>query len=520
MNSHHESTATDEQQVTLRSAAELADALPYVLGYHPTDSIVVVALHGSRGRFGARVQLGIPPSPLEWPSVSQQLAECLIEGSERHGRRPEGIVVFLCQDPATDESARAAMERLRPLSHLLRTACGALDVPVYEALCISAGRFWSYCCPDDRCCPPEGNELAVPGTSVMAAAAAYAGVRVRGSQRELEARLRPPTVGSTTDQRRALDKAGAEMVTRLLEGGARSTISDETLALAHEVMARLAGVQSPAGDHYAADGEDDALLTADEAAVLIHGLQDRETRDKVARWSEGPAAGAALRLWRALSRRCVGPYAEYAAPSLTLAGWTTWSLGDKPAARVAFGLALSRDPQYVLARLFQQACNQDLDLETVRQCLRVGQGKETAALGNATGTVSGRATSDVHEDQPARLHPSEPQADARPSVVVETAGITATRKPSEEHTATAPSLAESQESEGGSRAKDTTVSRRRPRRASKDHSERPRTERSRPSAPTTARRTDRSRPDTTRADHPDRARRHDLQQPRGTEKEG
>ena len=107
MNKHHEPTGpADEQQITLRGPAELADALPYMMGFHPTDSIVLVALHGSRGRFGGRLRLGIPRSPREWSPVAEQLAECLIEGSERRGSRPDGIVVFLCQDPA--EARRAA----------------------------------------------------------------------------------------------------------------------------------------------------------------------------------------------------------------------------------------------------------------------------------------------------------------------------------------------------------------------------------------------------------------------------
>ncbi|MYS55252.1 DUF4192 family protein, partial [Streptomyces sp. SID6013] len=43
----------DEQQVTLRTPAELADALPYLLGYRPEDSIVLAALRDrdGRGRF-------------------------------------------------------------------------------------------------------------------------------------------------------------------------------------------------------------------------------------------------------------------------------------------------------------------------------------------------------------------------------------------------------------------------------------------------------------------------------------
>ncbi|MFI1016514.1 DUF4192 domain-containing protein [Streptomyces sp. NPDC020965] len=370
MNKHYEPTGrAGDKQITLRGPAELADALPYMLGYHPSDSIVIVALHGSRGRFGGRVRLGIPRSPQEWGPVAEQLARCLTEGSERRGARPDGMVVFLCQDPAGPETGHQVMERLRPLAQKLRTACGGLDVPVYEALCVSGGRFWSYCCPDERCCPAEGNPLAMPGTSVMAAAAAYAGVHVRGSLREMEARLEPWTAAVTTGQEKALDAAAAALVPRILDGGGRRLVAEETLALAGDLMRRIAA--SPSAPSWsAADAKDDRLLTHDEAAAVILGLQDRETRDRAAEWMEGPDAGPALRLWRALSRRCVTTYAEHAAAPLTLAGWVAWSNGDEPAARVALGLALRRDPEYVFARLLHRACNEGLDPETLRGCFR------------------------------------------------------------------------------------------------------------------------------------------------------
>ncbi|MFJ5225192.1 DUF4192 domain-containing protein [Streptomyces sp. NPDC088400] len=373
MNKHHEPTGSaDEQQITLRSPAELADALPYLLGFHPTDSVVMVALHGDRGRFGGRLRLGIPRSPREWPPVAEQLAECLIEGSERRGSRPDGIVAFLCQDPADGETGRQVMERLRPLAQRLRIACGNLDVPVHEVLCISDGRFWSYCCPDVRCCPPEGTGLAMAGTSVMAAAATYAGVRVRGSLREMEARLEPWQAPAADEQARALDDAGAALVPRILAGGSREQVGRETLRLARELIKRL-GDASCAGAPDT-DTEDDRLIGHDEAAAVILGLQDRETRDRAAEWMEGPVAAPALRLWRALSRRCVGPYAEHATAPLTLAGWVAWSTGDEPGARVALGLALRLDPQYVFAQLLHQACNEGLDPETLRHCLRKERG--------------------------------------------------------------------------------------------------------------------------------------------------
>ncbi|WP_258177573.1 DUF4192 domain-containing protein [Streptomyces solincola] len=381
-----------QQQITLRGPAELADALPYMLGYHPTDSIVLVALHGDRGRFGGRVRLGIPRSAREWPAVADQLAEALVEGGERRGTRPDGIVAFLCQDPAEGESPLRVMERLRPLAQRLRTACGALDVPVYEALCISAGRFWSYCCPDSRCCPPDGTPLVTPGTSVMAAAATYAGIQVRGSLKDMEARLRPWQRGTRNAdaQLRALDDAGVALVPAILGEKGRDGVCEDTLLLARALIRRL-DQSPPGGDRAAADARDDGLLTHDEAARVILGLQDRLTRDRAAEWMEGPDAAPALRLWRALARRCVGAYVEHSAAPLTLAGWVAWSTGDEPAARIALGLALEVDAEYVFARLLHQACNEGLDPESLRRCLRTERDIRTEAGADDTKADAGGA---------------------------------------------------------------------------------------------------------------------------------
>jgi len=355
----------------LRTPAELADALPYLLGYRPEDSIVLVALHDrdGRGRFGGRARLGIPVGADDWGCVARQLAQGLVTGSERRGARPEQMVAYLCQEPAPGESGRQVMERLRPLAQKLRVECGRLDVPVIEALCISDGRFWSYCCSNEVCCPPEGLPMGLPGTSVLAAAATYAGLQVRGTLRELRARLQPWETAAALDQEIALDAASAALVPRILDDVSRAGVAAETLELAQSVIHRLAEAP-PVSGALLADLRDDELLTHDEAATLILGLQDRATRDRAAEWMEGDEAAPALRLWRALARRCVGSYGEHAAAPLTLTGWVAWSTGDDLEAREALAMALGADPGYLFARLLHQACNEGLDPESIRRCLR------------------------------------------------------------------------------------------------------------------------------------------------------
>ncbi|MEU0910554.1 DUF4192 domain-containing protein [Streptomyces althioticus] len=371
----------DPQQVTLRTPAELADAVPYLLGYRPEDSMVLVSLHdtGGRGRFGGRARLGIPADQGDWPSAARQLAQGLVTGCERRGSRPEQMVVFLCQEPGQGETGRQVKERLGPLAHALRVECGALDVPVVEALCVSDGRFWSYCCDDRSCCPAEGTPMGLPGTSVLAAAAAYAGLQVRGSLRELHARLQPWETSAAHDQRRALDEAALKLLPRIVEAEDRKAVADETMEMAERLMRRLAGAPAVSGT-LPADLRDDELVGYDEAAMVLHGLQDRTTRDRAAAWMEGDEAAPALRLWRTLARRCVGPYGEYAAAPLTLAGWVAWSSGDELEAREALAMALGADPDYLFARLLHQACNEGLDPESIRRCLR-GEAEEESEGG-------------------------------------------------------------------------------------------------------------------------------------------
>ncbi|WP_263165108.1 DUF4192 domain-containing protein [Streptomyces sp. SCSIO ZS0520] len=408
---------TEQNPLTLRTAGELADALPYLLGYRPGDSIVLAAVHegDGLGNFGGRARLAIPQRPEDWPLVARETARSLIGGIERRRGKPDGMIVYLSQEPKGEETGQQVMERLRPLAQLLRTSCGSLDVPVVEALCLSGGRIWSYCCPGHGCCPPEGVPLGVPGTSVLAAAATYAGIQVRGSLDELRSRLSPwaPTgleqITRIQEQERALDAARPDIAPRILAAETRGAVAEETADLARRVLARLAEAP-PVGRSVSPDPQDDELLAHDEAAALLLGLQDRSTRDRVAEWMEGEEAAPALRLWRALARRCVGPYADYAAAPLTLAGWVAWSLGDEFEAREALAMALGADPQYTFARLLHRACTEGLDPEAVRRCLRqerADRESEEETAGDSEPSQTGDRTGEPRE-------PGQPEAPGDP----------------------------------------------------------------------------------------------------------
>lgn len=252
----------------------------------------------------------------------------------------------------------------------------------------------------------------------MAAAAAYAGIQVRGSLREMEARLAPHRPADQ-EQVRALDAAGLALVPRILGGAEREEVASETLGLARRLMKRLAENRPASAGWPDADAGDDALIAHDEAAAVVLGLQDRETRDRAAEWMEGPDAEPALRLWRALARRCAGAYETHAAAPLTLAGWVAWSTGDEPGARVALGRALQTDPEYTFAQLLHQACNEGVDPESLRRCLRQERAERKRPRPRVVRTR--QATRSVRPQAAARQ--SAPPAKARPGAAGARGGV-------------------------------------------------------------------------------------------------
>ncbi|MCE7081244.1 DUF4192 domain-containing protein [Streptomyces sp. ST2-7A] len=365
--------APDAPAVVLRGAEELVDALPHLLGFHPEDSLVLVAVHRNGGRLGGRVRAPIPESPADWPRAAEAVADCLLEGSRRREGVPASAVLYLCRDPRSGESPRQVMERLRPFAALLRSSCAALAVPVHRALCLSGDRYWPYTGPEVSDWPPEGVSRPRPGHSELAAVSVLAGVPMPPTRSEMERRIAPARGAAAEDQLRALDEALAAMAPRVLGDEAGLTLlREETVDLVRRLVGRFrrGGVEPRRGSPAMADTRDDALLSSVEAASLILGLQDRETRDRAAEWQEGADGRAALRLWRALSRRCVAEYGVHAAAPLTLVGWVAWSLGDEVEARIALARALETDPRCLMAGLLHHALNEGLDPEPLRRSLR------------------------------------------------------------------------------------------------------------------------------------------------------
>ncbi|WP_433340421.1 DUF4192 family protein [Streptomyces sp. CA-253872] len=429
--------------ISLKSLADLADSLPYLLGYAPGNSVVLLALHGVRGRLGRRTAVRIPDDPAQWPHAAERVATMLLDspadgpgrGDARHSRKrrgnswPDGVIAFLFQEPEEAKpgavpppGAAEVREGLRPLAQHIRVACGRFDVPVVEALCLSNGRSWSYVTPLEEQ-EQAGAALLPAGSSVLAATSVYEGTPIPLPAAKLEGRLLPWRTAAAHAQERVLDLVALDLLPQILSSRENVLmIRRGTIGLLDNVLTRFATASVPS-DPLEADLADDEALTHEEAARLVIGLQDREARDEAASFFVFP--DAARRLWRALARRCVLSYEEHAAAPLSLVGWTAWSLGDESEARLALHLALAVDPHYTFAALLDQAFDDGIEPEEIKRKLggcaarpavrRTSAGPASACKGSATDGVGRVPGSQGKTGAPQRAEESPESGPGRES---------------------------------------------------------------------------------------------------------
>ncbi|MFE9427241.1 DUF4192 domain-containing protein [Kitasatospora sp. NPDC006697] len=355
----------------MHGPADMAAMLPYLLGFYPDDSLVVIGLHGSELRQGGAVRLDIPADEQSWPEVAADLAELLLELSEERGGRPDAVLIYLCREP--DPGGPVALAGLRPLAEELRRAFRGHGLLVKESLCLSAGRWWSFLCADLDCCPPHGTPVhSAREPRAVVAAATFAGLAPRGSRRAIAAGLAPIGPPEEDGLREAVrqELARACDLIRAEPGGAERTFAGTVELLEHAMAESRSGPPR---------------LTDEQSARLIVGLLDRASRDRAAEYAEPDELAAAQRLWRYLARRCVAPYAEYAKAPLTLLAWTSWLAGDIATSRVVLGLALDLDPEYTLAILLHESLNTSLPPDGLLSIVRAERARRRYAQDRTDG---------------------------------------------------------------------------------------------------------------------------------------
>jgi Domain of unknown function (DUF4192) len=300
-------------KLTLRSPADLLAAVPYLLGFHPSDSVVLVALRGKRVIFQGRVDI---PDPDDVDGLVPYLAGIAAR------QDPTGVTLI----------GYGPHERVVGLLDALGGAVTAAGVPVLDVLRVHEGRYWSLVCTEPSCCPPEGVEFDVAATAV-AAAATYEGLVALPDRAALAASLAlVPGPGIEPELAAARDR-----LADLLGGGTRRRRAAARAAVREAL------------DRYTAGGR----LDDDELAWLVVLLTDDAARDDA--WRRMLAVTPVTEhqtMWTDVVRRV--PQEHVAAPA-TLLALSAWRAGNGSLADVAAQRALDASPGYGLAEVVREA---------------------------------------------------------------------------------------------------------------------------------------------------------------------
>ncbi|WP_328383572.1 DUF4192 domain-containing protein [Micromonospora zamorensis] len=312
-----------ENKLTVRSSADLATAVPYLIGFHPADgSIVVIACRDRRIVFAARDDLPAPGTPAHH---LRELTAHLIPVVQR-------------QQPITDLMivGYGTKEHIDPALRVIDDAFTATGLAVRELLRVTESRIFSLTCSNPACCPPQGTPVD-PTTSLIAVHATVAGLVARPDRAAVASRF--TSVDSTGDViRHATTEATARKAA--LETAGSTAVFE----------AGVHAVRSALRQH-----DNDTPLTDDEVAWLTVLLTHRPVRDLAVDLTQ--PHDQHVTFWAEITRRA--DQALVPAPATVLA-LTAWRCGDGVLAVMAAERALQVDPNYPLAHLLLQALHAGL----------------------------------------------------------------------------------------------------------------------------------------------------------------
>ncbi|HEY2043805.1 MAG TPA: DUF4192 domain-containing protein [Jatrophihabitans sp.] len=349
-------TTTDVDRIRISAPDDLIEAIPYLLGFHPTDSVVLVGFAGPGPMLGTArnvavaLRIDLPTQPVE-PGDLHQLTDALARSEVT-----AVVCVLFVPGHGLDAATREGYEQLvAPIGRQL----SSVGVELMDVLLAGEDRWWSLLCSDSRCCPPEGAARAL-GCSLAAAQATVAGLVALDSRAELAAHLD----GLPADQRHRLDPQLAQAENRvtgaLLANGLRRLRRADTAALL-KAAARFADSHPCRGDIEPGTARPSMpRLSARQTARFGVALTDLTIRDDVWLAIDEQSVDASS-LLRDLIRRLPEPYD--AAP-LFLYGWQQWRDGNGALACMAAQRALASDRGCSAAALLISAVENGLNPRT------------------------------------------------------------------------------------------------------------------------------------------------------------
>ncbi len=302
---------------TARRPEDLLALVPYLLGFHPEDSLVLLTFGASAASFHARVDLPID-------SGSQREAARLLGLAARNNAVEKAVVVFYSDDAAASQAQAEG----------LLATLGDAGVEVIDVLRADGERYFRVGCDDEAGTAYDLTSHAFTAECVLA------GQRAHCSREELAGSL----VGVDEADASAVEHA-ARQFSDSLGPACRDSTAAEVLSTLHEHGRWLQRrIQTFSEDQLPPSPVDAGKMLV--LAALV------PTSDAAWAQMSRPTAGTHVTLWRGLVRRSPRDLLPGAGALLAFAAWLA---GDGALAWCALDRCLEVDPHYSLGHLVADA---------------------------------------------------------------------------------------------------------------------------------------------------------------------
>ena len=305
---------------TLTSPHDLLAAIPFLIGYHPSNSLVLVALSSDsddQGSVGMAMRVDLPVD------VAAEGYDLLASHFTREKADAALLVAYTPHDCQFGES-------------ILINASAALmraGIEIKESLVVQNNRFRSLLCIDSLCCPPHGSPVPEIDSSRIAAEHVIAG--------------HPMPFASVTQLIDSISALPTSTAEDWCSEVSQFFVAPDAPELNNLQRDGATAVIDLAGEYQAGRGAEDREL----AARVIGRMSDIQVRDFALGSHSTETADFYWKMWRDLL--VVAPHG-FVAPIASVFAAISYERGEGALAHKALDRAVADDPRYSLALLLRR----------------------------------------------------------------------------------------------------------------------------------------------------------------------
>jgi len=303
---------------TLTSAHDLITAVPFLLGFHPTESIVLISVKADS--IGLAMRIDLPPS------LDGDAIELLAHHFLRDEAEAALLIAYLPDGREDGDSLLISLG-----AGLIRSG-----VEIQESIVVQGGRYRSIICRDEACCPSTGKSLPAIESSHIAAEHVMAGIPMPYANiSEL--------VDSLAADTSSFDPDWSEQVNTFY-------ISDDAEEIAELRRDGVETMDLLLDEFRMGHGASEKLL----AARMIGRMSDVQVRDYALGVHDEDTYDLYFTMWRELLR--MAPRG-FVAPIACIVAAMAYEGGDGALAQKALDRAIGDDDRYPLAGLLRRVFN-------------------------------------------------------------------------------------------------------------------------------------------------------------------